>query len=204
MKVQQVNRFHPVELLLVAFSFFFLLETVHSFLIPVSPKGPLLQEHQRNIWKGIDPSLSLFNGKKPKEDDTGGEVIFCIPAKKVKVGALRFLIQIYIVAEQNQHQQNTWLTKEGDTSGQIQIYFADGTGMVTFDLQEYNIRAIRYGENPSLQYRLQESVLLHGVLDELENVAFGTQDIEEEKRLLRVEDTSAIETARKTLPAKPA
>ena len=73
--------------------------------------------------------------------------------------------------------------------------------MIRLQLAE---NTIRYGENPSLQYRLQESVLLHGVLDELENVAFGTQDIEEEKRLLRVEDTSAIETARKTLPAKPA
>ena len=125
-----------------------------------------------------------------------------IPAKGVKIGALRFLMQIHLVGIQNEPEPNSWLTKQGN-DGELEIYYKDGTGMLSLEFQEYSIKALRYGEKPSLQYMLQESVLVHTILDELNNVAFGVEDeIEEEKRLLRLKDSDALDKAREKLPAR--
>jgi len=45
-------------------------------------------------------------------------------------------------------------------------------------------------------------VLLHGVLDELNTVAFGVDDIDADKRLLRLSDDTALGKARDKLPAR--
>ena len=50
---------------------------------------------------------------------------------------------------------------------------------------------------------LQESVVLHKVLDELNELAFTTE-VEKENRLFQLEDLNAIEEARSTLPARQA
>ena len=64
------------------------------------------------------------------------------------------------------------------------------------------------GNRPSLFYQLQESVILHKVLDELHALAFGKgddgQDIEDYDRLLVLQGKYAIDEARKELPARGA
>ena len=148
-------------------------------------------------------SLHLFGGLLGKQETSGPPVILDIPAKTVKVGALRFLLQIYLVGIQNEPAPKSWLTKQGD-DGDLQVYFKDGTAMVSIDFQEYGIQVRRLGDAPSLQYMLQESVLLHGILDELNNVAVEAEDIEQEKRLLQLSDPEALEKARFKLPARKA
>lgn len=148
--------------------------------------------------KSENPLANLF-----RTNEKGPTPIFTIPAKEVKPGALRFLLQIFLVGEGNKPEKNTWVVKQSE-EGNLEMYYSDGTGMVSLDLQEYNIRAIRYGERPSRQYQLQESMLLHGVLDELNSVTFEVDDIPEEKRLLRLADDEAIEKAREQLPARNA
>ena len=143
---------------------------------------------------------NLFGGGGSAEPG-GPKVVLDIPASNVKIGALRFLLQIYLVGEQNKPTPKAWVTRQGD-SGDLQIYYTDGTGMVSIDLQEYRIAIRRYGEKPSLQYLLQESVLLHGVLDELNTVAFGVDDIDADNRLLRLPDDTALVKARDQLPAR--
>eukprot|EP00977_Amphora_coffeiformis_P018963 scaffold6808_cov144-Amphora_coffeaeformis.AAC.7 len=87
--------------------------------------------------------------------------------------------------------------------GELDVYFNDGTGMFSIDMTEYQIKMTRYGEKPSLQYQIQESVLMHSVLDELHKTAFEVEEgIEEEKRLLRLNDDNAIESARSNLLAR--
>jgi hypothetical protein len=132
------------------------------------------------------------------------KILIQIPAKNVKIGALRFVLQIHLVGEQNKPIPKSWMIRQGDESGDLQIYFSDGTGMLSIQLQEYGITFQRHGERPSLQYQLQESVLLHSVLDELSNVAFGVADdnIEVDKRLLILQDSNAIDVARSKLPAR--
>lgn len=141
----------------------------------------------------------LFGGSN--KESAGPKTLIDLPANDVKIGALRFLLQIYLVGEQNKPSPNSWFTKQGD-EGDLQIYYTDGTGMLSIEFQEYGIKIVRNGQEPSLQYVLQESVLLHGVLDELDNVAFGVEEIDEEKRLLRLKDEESIIKARETLPAR--
>lgn len=82
------------------------------------------------------------------------------------------------------------------------MYYMDGTGMFSIGLNDRSIKIDRYGERPSLEYMLQESVMIHGVLDELNQIAFEVEDIEKEKRLLQLTDDDAILKARETLPAR--
>lgn len=71
-------------------------------------------------------------------------------------------------------------------------------------MSEVEIKAERFGTKPSLQYMLNESIMLHGLLDELNTLAFEVEDIEEEKRLIQLNDPGdAIDRAREKLPAKP-
>jgi hypothetical protein len=140
-----------------------------------------------------NPLSKIFG---PKEE--GPKVVVDIPATTVKIGPLRFLMQIHLVAEQNKPEPKSWLIKQGDES-EIDIYFGDGTGMLSMDFSEYQIKITRYGANPSLKYQIQESVLLHNILDELTKVSFEVDDIEKEKRLLQLKNDNAIEDARRGL-----
>jgi hypothetical protein len=138
------------------------------------------------------------------------KTIVHIPTKNVKIGALRFVLQIHLVSEQNKPTPKTWMIRQSDeNSGELQIYYADGTAMLSILLQESSITIKRHGTRPSLQYQLQESVLLHSVLDELSNIAFGVGDdddknIDVEKRLLVLTKSDDIDVARATLPTKKA
>lgn len=155
--------------------------------------------------EGNDFLGNLFGGGS-KNSDNG--VVLSLPASTVKVGALRFLLNIYLVGEQNNPSPNSWLTRQ-DSEDNLQIYYSDGSAMLSLELGPKQIQAVRYGERPSLQYQLQESVLLHGVLDELESVAFGSgaedEEIADDQRLLQFEGGKAIiEKARAKLPARQA
>jgi hypothetical protein len=145
--------------------------------------------------------MSLFGNLFGQASSVGPKKLVEIPAQDVKIGALRFLLNIYLVGEQNKPSPNSWLTRQGD-DGDLQIYYQDGSAMLSIDLQEYAITITRHGQKPSLQYQLQESLLLHGILDELDNVVFGMDDIDETKRLLRLKESNSIDKARETLPAR--
>ena len=122
---------------------------------------------------------------------------------KVKVAPLKFFLQIYLVAEQNKPLvKGSWVLSNNEERGTLDMYFQDGTGMFSMDLQDAAIRINRYGSRPSLQYMLQESVMIHGILDELNSIAFEVTDIEPEKRLIQFLDDEAIVKARSTLPAR--
>ncbi|GAX11498.1 hypothetical protein FisN_22Lh191 [Fistulifera solaris] len=159
--------------------------------------------HRSSVSRSQHSSLELFGGVLGKQETSGPPVIIDIPAKNVKVGALRFLMQIYLVGIQNEPAPKSWLTKQGG-DGDLQVYFKDGTAMVSIDFQENGVKVRRFGDAPSLQYMLQESVLLHGILDELNNVAVEVDDIEQEKRLLQLNEPDDIQKARFKLPARKA
>ena len=145
---------------------------------------------------------SLFGGGGQQGQQGGGTTtIIDLPASTVKIGALRFFLQIYLVGEQNKPTQGSWVLSNNEPES-LQMYYKDGTGMFSVDLKEYGIQIVRHGQRPSLEYALQESVMLHGVLDELNAIAFETDDIDVEKRLLQFPDTEAISKARESLPAR--
>jgi hypothetical protein len=162
--------------------------------------------------------LSLFQSDNNKSDNNnynffdslknalGGQsnpytTIFSIPTRTVKIGALRFFLQIYLVGEQNKPSPKAWSIQQEEDN--LQVYYSDGTGMIEIRLSEYSIEARRHGNRPSLAFRLQESVLLHGLLDEIQNLALDVDDIAVEKRLVQLADDGAIDKARSELPARP-
>jgi hypothetical protein len=167
---------------------------------PSSAAAEATRRRERNTFR----LHGLFgnNDANTAAADKATTVIVSLKANEVKVGALRFLLQIYLVGEQNNPVPSSWLTKAGDDSGELLVYYGDGTGMVKIRLCESGIEFQRVGDRPSLPYLLQESVLLHGILDELEHVAFGVEDIDETKRLLRLSDPGALAAERAKLPAR--
>jgi hypothetical protein len=143
---------------------------------------------------------NIFGGLFGQQEQGPKEVIN-LPASAVKIGALKFFLQIYLVGEQNKPVKGSWVLSNND-SGTLDMYYQDGSGMFSIGCEDYGIKVTRFGGKPSLQYMLQESVMLHGVLDELNSIAFETDDIEQEKRLLQFSDPETISKAREALPAK--
>eukprot|EP00980_Cylindrotheca_fusiformis_P027821 scaffold22560_cov135-Cylindrotheca_fusiformis.AAC.32 len=139
----------------------------------------------------------LFGGQN---EDNGPKSIILMPGS-VKPGALKFFLQIYLVGQQNIPSQGSWALNNNDENQSIDMYYKDGTGMFSLGIKETGISVDRYGGKPSLEYVLQESVMLHGLLDELNEVA-EADDIEREKRLIQFKDSDAVEKARESLPAR--
>ena len=144
---------------------------------------------------------NLFGKAEAEKDPNVPTTVFEIPTSDVKIGAMKFVIQIHLVSVANKPEPGTWMPKQNEDGG-LDLYFKDGSGMCTIVISEYSVKAERYGGKPSLQYLLQESVLLHTVLDELEKTAFDVDDIEEEKRLIRLKEEDGITKARESLPAR--
>ena len=140
----------------------------------------------------------LFGGQ---QQEVGPKTVVDLPANTVKIGALRFFLQIYLVGEQNKPSKGSWVLSNSESTS-LEMYYKDGSGMFSIDLKENGIQIVRHGQRPSLEYVLQESVMLHGVLDELNTIAFETDDIDVEKRLLQFPDSHAIVKARESLPAR--
>lgn len=186
-----------LSILSVRFSDAFVSSTIS--LVQRSPVV-LTTAHLVNGSNGGGLFGNIFGGSTAASPKT----ILDIPTKDVKVGALRFLLQILLVGEQNKPAPKSWVTRQGDDSGTLEVYYQDGSGMFSIQLQEYSITVQRHGARPSLQYQLQESVLLHTVLDELHNVAFGVEDdnIDGDKRLLILKENNAVDLARSKLPAR--
>jgi len=128
----------------------------------------------------------------------GCTLIFSIPVESMKTGGLRLLLSLYLISQQNTPQVKTWQTQQSsdtvldlfymDKSASLSIHFAD---------EEKHIKIYRMGVGPSVSYMMQESVILHGVLDEFSKVAFEG-DIANENRLLLM-DEDYVQELRSTL-----
>lgn len=171
--------------------------------VSVYARSPVAQQQKTSLQIG-DALGGLFGGGDKNQEFDKGTTVLEVQAKEIKVGGLRFFLNIYLVGQCNTPEQRTWLVQQDD-DGKLDLYYKDGTGMLSVSIAEYAITATRFGQKPSLQYMLNESLMLHGLLDELNTLAFEVDDIEEEKRLIQLNDPGdAIELAREKLPAKPA
>lgn len=147
---------------------------------------------------------NLFGGIfAPEDKQNGPKTVIDIPCNNIKVGPLNFFLQIFLVGEQNNPSPSAWVLNQNDERQTLDMYYTDGTGMFSIDLKEYGMKVLRYGQAPSLQYQLQESVLLHSLLDEVEGIAFA-EDIAEDKRLIQFKESDGLEKAREILPARKA
>lgn len=155
----------------------------------------------------VDKLLGFVNNNENNNNENNNnnskKLIINIDASLIKVGALRFLLNIHLVGEQNNPIPKAWLIQEAsDSKNEIDVYYYDGTGMLSIIIKENNIQMIRNGIKPSLQYQLHESLLIHNVLDEIQTCAYGDESISKEKRLIQLNNDNAIELARSTLPVR--
>ena len=136
-----------------------------------------------------------------------------IPAKVINIKPLKFYLQLFLVTQQNTPVKGSWLLNANEEVEEyLEVYYKDGTGVVLIQFDDlYGMRIKRKGKRPSLQYMLQESVLLHGLLDELNVIAFGQEgdddeDVDDDKRLLQFTDENkdVLSKAREVLPARAA
>ena len=160
-----------------------------------------------------DTSLAagLF-GKKEKDEpssspqpQTAASVptrLFNIPAQSIKPGGLRVVLGFHLIGLQNTPDQGSWKANQASDTV-LDMVFRDNSAKFSITLGDEGISVDRYG-TPSLPYLLQESVILHSVLDEISSIA-NEGDIEAKDRLLQLDESAdAIEEARSTLPARKA
>jgi hypothetical protein len=143
-------------------------------------------------------------GKKEKEEPYDPSVpkrIMEIKTNSIKSGGLRFALGLFFIGSQGTPVKGSWKANQA-SDGVLDMYYKDNTAMFSVTLTEKLISIDRYGL-PSLQYQLQESLILHLFLDELYTLAFENEEIEDENRLVVFADPeNAIEEARATLPAR--
>ena len=86
----------------------------------------------------------------------------------------------------------------------LTMLFKDHSAMLSISITGDSIVVSRHVDTtPSLQYQLQEAVLLHKLLDDLQALA-TSDEVRQEDRLLTLENIDAIDTCREALQAKPA
>ena len=149
----------------------------------------------RPIRRDVSIRMNLFGKKEP---DIDAVTIFEIPVQRIKIGGLRFSLGLQLVGMQD---DGLWKPNESSSS-QLDVFFKDGSAKFSIKLKDDAIRVEREG-TPSLAYVLQESLILHKVLDELKTLATDGE-IEQQNRLLELASEGAIEDARKKLPARQA
>ncbi|KAL3938101.1 MAG: hypothetical protein SGBAC_006907 [Bacillariaceae sp.] len=167
----------------------------------MTPSSSDVSLRMANLFGGLFGSGGGSGNKAASR--TGVETLFTLPTTTLKKGPLQFFLKIFLVAAQNEPTPGSWAIG-GDESNldSINAYYKDGTGMVSVVLNDGNIEIQRHGKSPSLQFVLQESLLLHGLLDELQSLA-ENEEVEKEKRLVQWADgKQTVDDARSTLPAR--
>jgi len=124
--------------------------------------------------------------------------IFHIPAKKIKVGGLRLYLALYFMGEQNTPTRNTWRADQ-TASGGIDLYYTDRTGALIITFTEESMTVGRLGSAPSMDYLMQESAIVSGMLDQLDEISDDTNIGEANRLMCLLEPGDAIETVRENL-----
>ncbi len=143
-----------------------------------------------------DPEIDENNAVEDDEDYPGCTSIFKIHVKSLKVGGCRLYLSLFFMGESNNPTKGSWkMNQNGD--GGIDMYYKDTTGALIIEFREDAIVVKRLGSKPSMEYLMQESNMLTGMLDQLDEIAMDTS-IEESDRLICI-DNDAINVVRESL-----
>lgn len=144
-----------------------------------------------NFFDDIGKFFDEFGGREGEDnapdddeadDPAGCSRIMSIPVESIKTGGLRLYLSLYLMGVQNNPEKGTWKSSQTDDTT-IDMYYKDLSAALTIRLSEEMIAIDRLGSMPSTQFTMQESVILNGILDELQVCAFEG-DINESDRLL--------------------
>ena len=149
----------------------------------------------KNFWD--DWSNGGAESSQDGEDQAAGTTLIAtIPAHRIKRGGLRLFLMFYLMGMQNTPDKKTWQAVQPSSDEYaVEMFFKDATAMLTIELMEDKVTIKRCGSMPSTGYLMQESVIIQGILDELEKCA-NEANVAVEDRLLVPEPANAIELAR--------
>lgn len=160
-------------------------------------------------------SLNNNGNYQPLSSDNvaaGTTLITSIPVSSIKPGGLRLFLMFYLMGMQNTPDPNTWRADPSSSSSNsrngeddessrlytVEALYGDQSAMISVELLSNEIRICRIGSCPSMAYLVQESVLVDGILDELEQCATEA-NVAEQDKLLIPNPSNAIERARGAL-----
>mmetsp|Transcript_886 Transcript_886/g.954 ORF Transcript_886/g.954 Transcript_886/m.954 type:complete len:206 (+) Transcript_886:2-619(+) len=144
---------------------------------------------------------NLFGKKEEPVDPSAPSRIMDIKCDSIKSGGLRFALGLFLIGQQGTPVKGSWKANQAD-DGVLDMYYVDNSAMFSLHLTDNLIFVDRYGQ-PSLQYLLQESLVLHQLLDEINTLAFEGEDIENINRLVVLSDPDTwLDDARSKLPAR--
>jgi hypothetical protein len=165
-----------------------------------------------SVFDEIGKFFEDMSGKnKPKdkhsndddEDDdeyAGSTRLLSIPVESIKLGGLRLFLMFYCMGMQNTPDRGSWKANQPTTEEYVvDMYYQDQTAALTVKLTETQITIDRVGSTPSTSYLMQESVIVDGILDELQACAIEQDVADKDRLLLLPEPRDAIEKARKSL-----
>lgn len=141
-------------------------------------------------------------GETAEEADPNRALLFEVPVASIEIGSLRRALGSFLVGRRDVPSRNSWRANQSGENA-LHVIFQDQTAMISIVLKPRAIVVSRHTDGtraPSLMYQLQESVLLHAVLTELETIAFGEEG-DDDIRLVKF-DKPAIDKARSTLPTR--
>jgi hypothetical protein len=137
-----------------------------------------------------------------------GQLLVSLQAKSIKVGALRLLLTLHLMGQQNTPHKATWKCNQS-AEGDLDMYFVpDQSGAVTVELsEEYGIQIYSQGggESQSNAFLMQQTVLLESLLHELEQTIHpppppsGAPTVKEVDKLLVLQNPNALTEARDAL-----
>jgi len=101
------------------------------------------------------------------------------------------------MGQQNSPTKGAWKVSTTEDST-INMIFNDETAGLVVLFADEKLSVQRWGDSPSLQYLIQESVILNAFLDEVNAIVFDGE-VREEDRLLVLEKVEDLEEARKSV-----
>ena len=166
-----------------------------------SDRASALQYGFFDDWK------SFFNDQNDDDQDDEDEAvagetnIVTIPVKEIKPGGLRLFLMFYLMGLQNTPEDNSWRADQPTSEDYVvDFWYHDNSAVlsVTLSDEKKKITINRVGSQPSTKYIIQESLVVQGLLDELETMA-KDPDVSVANRLLIPEEENTIEMARQSL-----
>lgn len=158
-------------------------------------KKPLERETTLNKQSEVDD----FILNEVEEDYPGSTLIFHMKAKSMKTGGLRLWLFLNLMGQLNTPDPKTWKANQAEDKNILEMFYKDTTGAIIVKFTEdVGVSVFRFGASPSMNYMMQESQVLLGILDELDKIVYDG-DIAMENRLLILEQPDAIEKARELL-----
>lgn len=161
--------------------------------------GRFFDEMSNGEGKGDSGNFSEGDGDE-ESDYVGSTRVLTIPVESVKVGGLRLYLLLYLMGQQNTPDKGSWKANQVSDSS-IDMYYHDGTAalMINFQKEKKFITVDRLGSLPSMQFVLQESTILDGLLDELDSIASDSEINETDRLICLAPPGDAIKVARSSL-----